>query len=199
MDHEEERNLVEATKKNPQAFGLIYDAYYRNIFGYIQRRTGSVLVAQEITSDVFCKALDNIGQYKWRGIPFGAWLYRIAAHEIADRYRKEHRKHKTMINLTNDDDDDSYVLRREACQAQDEMQKYDGYLDLHKALTQLPLKYQEVLTLRFFEGMQFKEIGIILGKPENSVKTITRRGLFRLKEVLEDKGAVGSKETINRR
>ncbi len=184
MNIEEEKRLVETMQSDAESFGKLFDAYYPQIFGYIQRRTADISITQEITSDVFCKALENIEHFEWRGIPFSSWLYRIAAHEIANFYRRDFRKKKHFIRLSNNDEDYSITLNTELINAQDEIRKYEGYLDIHQSISLLPLKYQEAITLRFFEGMQFKEMAAILGKPESSVKTLVHRGLERLKKIL---------------
>ena len=93
MDLEQEKGLVERARKDAEAFGELYDLYYPKVFGYILRRTASVEIAQDITSEVFFKVLKNPGQFCWRGIPFSSWLYRIATNEIASYFRKnKHRR-----------------------------------------------------------------------------------------------------------
>lgn len=88
MDLDQEKQLVERAKNDTEAFGELYDQYYSQIFGYILRRTASIGIAQDVTSEVFFKVLKNLGQFRWRGTPFSSWLYRIAAHEIANYFRK---------------------------------------------------------------------------------------------------------------
>jgi RNA polymerase sigma-70 factor (ECF subfamily) len=184
MDIDQERLLVEEAKVNREAFGLLYDAYYTKIFGYVQRRTADIPSAQEVTSNVFCHALENIDRYEWRGIPFSAWLYRIAANEIINHYRrKNNNNHHSNLYLGNDDDY-PIALKVELSQAQDEMKTFENYLDLHNGIYQLPVKYQEVIGLKFFEGMQFNEIAQIMQKSENTVKTLLYRGLARLRHIM---------------
>jgi len=88
MNLEQEGELVERAKSNSKAFGKLYDWYYVKIIGYVLKRTASIEVAQDVTSEVFFKALKNLGQFHWRGIPFSSWLYRIATHEITNHFRK---------------------------------------------------------------------------------------------------------------
>ena len=88
MNIEQERELVERAKNNAEAFGELYDRYYAQIFGYVLKRTASIEVAQDVTSEVFFKALKNLRQFRWRGVPFSSWLYRIATNENANHFRK---------------------------------------------------------------------------------------------------------------
>jgi RNA polymerase sigma-70 factor (ECF subfamily) len=88
MNVEQERELVERAKNNTEAFGELYDRYYSQIFGYVLKRTASIEVTQDVTSEVFFKALKNLRQFRWRGVPFSSWLYRIATNEIANYFTK---------------------------------------------------------------------------------------------------------------
>ena len=87
MDLEHEKELVFKAQTDADAFGLLYDEYYPKILGYVLRRTASAETARDITSEVFLKALQNIKNFQWRDIPFSAYLYRIAEHEISNGYR----------------------------------------------------------------------------------------------------------------
>ncbi len=199
MDIDQERLLVEEAKVNREAFGLLYDAYYAKIFGYVQRRTADVFKAQEITSDVFCRALENIKRYEWRGIPFSAWLYRIAANEIVNHYRRENRNNHHVNLYIRNDNDFPDPLKLELSQAQDEMKTFENYLDLYRGISRLPSKYQEVIMLKFFEELQFNEIAQIMQKSESTVKTQLYRGLERLKRILNKEMPHKSSNLTDRR
>jgi RNA polymerase sigma-70 factor (ECF subfamily) len=95
MDLGQEKALIERAKTDAQAFGVLYDEYYGKIFGYVLHRTAGVSSAQDITDEVFFKALKRISTFRWRGIPFSAWLYRIAEHEIANSY--SHNGHDRVL------------------------------------------------------------------------------------------------------
>jgi RNA polymerase sigma-70 factor (ECF subfamily) len=182
MDLEQQRILVRKSQEDINAFGELYDEYYPKIFNYVLRRTASIDIAQEVTSIVFFKALENIGRFEWRGVPFSAWLYRIASNEMANYHRgnghKEYRfdevsGHKTITVLS---------ASGEVVDVEAEMLRHEDFLALHEHISQLPLKYQEVITLRFFEDKQIGEIGEILRKPEGTVKSLLHRGLEKLRE-----------------
>lgn len=185
MDLEREKELVCRAKNDTQAFGELYNEYYSQIFGYVLRRTASIDVAQDITSEVFFKALKNIKQFQWRDIPFSAWLYRIASHEIANNFRKNKRRRVLAEEVANSANTSSISVEAEIAQAETELQKHEGFISIHKNISKLPIKYQEVITLRFFEKKQLKEIGTILGKREGTIKSLLHRGLERLRTLME--------------
>ncbi len=185
MDLSQERALVEKARTDPEAFGELYDQHYSRILGYVLRRTASVETAQDVTSEVFFKALDKLGQFRWRGVPFSAWLYRIAAREIATSFRKASRQQTVLHEyydstaLTDPSAEDEFV------RAEAELQRHREYLALHEDVAQLPPKYQEVISLRFFEGRQIREIGEILGKREGTVKSLLHRGIEKLRKRMQ--------------
>lgn len=176
MDLEQQKALVERAKTDAEAFGELYDEFYNPIFGYVLRRTARVDVAQDVTSKVFFKALKNLGQFRWRGVPFSSWLYRIASHEIANHFRKSKRRQVFLEKVENSVSIANPSTEAELLQVEAELKRHEEYLALHESISRLPLKYQEVVTLRFFEGKQLKEIGEILGKKEGTIKSLLHRG-----------------------
>ena len=185
MDLTQERALVERARTDPEAFGELYDEHYSRIFGYVLRRTASVETAQDVTSEVFFKALDKLGQFRWRGVPFSAWLYRIASHEIATSFRKGHRQQAVLREyydstaVTDPSAEDEFV------RAEAELQRHQEYAALQKHIAQLPARYQEVISLRFFEDKRISEIGEILGKRQGTVKSLLHRGIEKLRKRME--------------
>jgi RNA polymerase sigma-70 factor (ECF subfamily) len=186
MDLEQERQLVEKAKYNIDAFGTLYDIYYSGIFGYILHRTANVEDAQDITSQTFLKALNNIKQFKWRGISFSSWLYRIASNEIADQYRIRKKRHDCSREFFKLMDIKSSSVENDVIQAEEELKRHQDYLRVQAKIAGLPVKYQEVIALRFFENKDILEICEILGKPEGTVKSLLHRGLEKLRKALEE-------------
>src|SRR5260370_11931330 len=82
----EDRLLIEAAQRDLTRFGDLYDAYFDRVYAYVARRVGERTETEDLVSDVFHRALANLRRFEWRGAPFSAWLFRIAAHKIADRY-----------------------------------------------------------------------------------------------------------------
>jgi len=186
MDLEQQRILVERSREDVSAFGELYDEYYPRIINYTLRRTASIQIAQEVTSTVFFKALENIGRFKWRDIPFSAWLYRIASNEIANYYRGNGHKEYSLEHLSHSRVMAGSSIELEACDVEADLLRHEDFLALHRRIARLPLKYQEVITLRFFEDKQIHEIGEILGKPEGTVKSLLHRGLAKLREMMSE-------------
>lgn len=89
MDLSEEKEFVERARRDPDAFGKLYEQYYSQIFSYVLKRVANIEIAQDITSEIFFKALKNVGQFRWQDISFSFWLYRIATNEITDYFRKD--------------------------------------------------------------------------------------------------------------
>lgn len=178
-----EKELVKLAQKEPEVFSQLYEENYSKIFGYILKRTANLEVAQDITSETFFKVLKNIRKFKWKNIPFSAWLYRIASNEIANYFRKNKyqpvsfEKISEPISLSNP--------QIEIIEAEEELARQKEFLELHQKISKLPQSYQEVIALRFFEKKKIKEITEILGKKEGTVKSLLHRGIEKLKNLME--------------
>lgn len=182
MEEPEEKQLVEKAKSDPEAFTLLYERYYSPIFSYILKRTANVEIAEDITSVVFLKVLKNIWRFKWKGISFSSWIYKIATNEISNFYRKKRK----IISLNEIREIKSSTdPLGEVIKAQEELERNKEFLDLHKKISQLPIKYQEVIYLRYFENKKIKEICEILGKREGTVKSLLHRGIERLRKLFD--------------
>jgi len=176
VDIERERSLVEQAKSDVQAFGLLYDAYYSQIYAYCLKRTASVSSAQDVTSEVFFNALKSIRQFRWRGVPFSAWLYRIAMHEISNYYRANGHRQVSLEELANFD-----IPDEEQAEAQTKLEQQADFLAVRAVVARLPEKYREVVMLRFFDHLQLNQISQVLGKNEGTVKSLLHRGLEKLR------------------
>jgi RNA polymerase sigma-70 factor, ECF subfamily len=89
---QQERDLVEAVQKDPSRFADLYEQNFERVYAFIARRLGNREMAEDLTSEVFQEALANLNKFEWGGVPFAAWLYRIASNAIADRWRREARE-----------------------------------------------------------------------------------------------------------
>ena len=181
MDLSHEETLVEQAKSDMNAFGILYDAYYGKIFSYSLRRVADVPLAQDITSEVFLKALRGIARFKWQGLHFSAWLYRIAGNAIADSYRSQHRARVIDAELSHSLGDMTDAAEEEVVRLEKELREEETLIRMQQALSGLPAGYQEVITLRYFEKKPLKEISEILDKKEESVKTLLYRGIEKLR------------------
>jgi RNA polymerase sigma-70 factor (ECF subfamily) len=175
---EVERRLVEQAKTDPLAFGRLFDAYYNRILNYVLHRTADVYVAQELTSNVFYNAMKSLGKFRWRSVPFGAWLYRIATNEVNGHYRRRARSRTANIDHTLMDQlvDPTAGTDQDIITAQQAAADNKLFLELHAAIAGLSAEYQEVIVLHYFEKKSLEEIKLILGKPMGSVKSRLHRG-----------------------
>ena len=182
-ENQPDAGLLKDCQSDPNAFEKIFHKYHDQIFNYAVRRTCNVSLAQDVTANTFLKALNHIGNFKWKGISLSSWLYRIATNEINLHYRKSKRLTPLTFELSktliDESKADSVLLEIEEAMIQHE--KYKMACD---ALSKLKLKYQTVLTLRYFEDKSIKEISEILEISENTVKTHIRRGLMQLRKQL---------------
>jgi RNA polymerase sigma-70 factor, ECF subfamily len=166
MDLKQEQQLVERARSDVNTFGELYDRYYPQILGYVLKRTANIAAAQDVTSEVFFKALSNLHRFNWRGVPFSAWLYRIANNEVANHFRKNGHQQLELDKVTNSAAHAEPSCESELIAAESELKKHEDFLVLHANITRLPARYQEVIVLRFFENKKIREITEILGKQE---------------------------------
>lgn len=182
-EFEAERTIVELAKQNSAAFEHLFNKFFDKIFNYALRRTGDPHLADDITSSTFMKAFDQIENFKWRGISFSAWLYRIATNEINQLYRKSKRTIALSDDMKKNLADDRFTDTR-LLEIEELVAKNEQFRKVHAALSRLKPKYQAALTLRYFENKSIKEIAAILDLSENTVKTHIHRGLSKLRDYL---------------
>jgi RNA polymerase sigma-70 factor (ECF subfamily) len=164
----EERKLVEAAQADPARFLELYDRYFHRVWVYVIRRTGQRAEAEDITSEVFRRALENLRGYESRGVPFAAWLLRIAANLLADRFQRAGRESPDPPPESAEPD---AGLERRAM--------------LFQLVDRLPEAQRRVIELRYVEGRSLVEAAAELGKTEGAVKQLQRRALEQLRAELE--------------
>lgn len=169
-----EQAIVEAAKKDPRSFAVLYDKYYEQIFRFIYQRVDDKEGAFDGTQQVFMKALANLYKYEFRGVPFASWLYRIASSEVNNLYRTQ--KAQRTVNI---DSVGVFGIMEEIQES-----KIDQYHDRIVAIIAEQLQEDELqlIEMRFFEKRSFKEIGEILNITENNAKVKTYRVLDKLKK-----------------
>jgi RNA polymerase sigma-70 factor (ECF subfamily) len=177
----DEADLVHRAQADPEAFGTLYETHYQTVLNYLYRLTLSVALAEQLTSNTFFKALRGLPTYRPRPhVPFRSWLYRIATNEARMHWRA--RKGSRETPLPPDENDLSrLIFASTAAESPEEVQeKQRRFALIHRALARLSDPYQEVLTLRYFEGLALEEIAGVLEKPLGTVKSLVHRGLARL-------------------
>jgi RNA polymerase sigma-70 factor (ECF subfamily) len=185
MELPSERELVRRAVTDAAAFGELYDHYYPRILNYCVRRTGSVEAGHDLAAETFLKALKHLGSFRWLGIPFSSWLYRIGTNEVNAYFRRGKRRAVSLEALRDAGGFDPAAPdgpEAELAQAEEMLQKHQLFLHCQRLMAGLPLRYQEVLALRFLDGRPLKEISVILGKPEGTVKSLLHRGLEKLRQ-----------------
>ena len=167
----DERYLIDLAKKEPEAFGILFEQHYPAIFGYVLRRVGDWDAAKDITSEVFLKAFKNLWRYRWHGISFSAWLYRIATNEAGLYFRKNRRRPESLDRLLEEsgfEPVDPREMEADKLEAERVLRQADEFLLIRAKIVELPTKYQDVVTLRYFERKSIKEIAEILNKKEGN-------------------------------
>jgi RNA polymerase sigma-70 factor (ECF subfamily) len=165
---EAERTLVEAARSSPVAFGALYERYVDAIYAYAYHRIGDRTIAEDIVSETFHKALENMHGYEWRGVAFSAWLYRIASNAIAGRYRRE--------PVMGGEDDLELVPDSEP-HPEVALTTLERRADVLEAVRDLPDDQQQVVVLRFGQELRNKEIARIMQRSEGAVKALLHRAL----------------------
>ena len=184
-----EERLIKEIQQDPRKFAEIYEAFYKNIFGYVFRRTTDYDAAKDIAAETFLKAYTGIGKFQWRNISILYWLYRIATNEM-NRYfnsRKYVPESLSRIQEEYDVDITDYSnAETERIQMEEELERHQEFVKINDLLKTLDLKYQEVIALRFYEQKSLKEIAIILSKNEGTVKSLLSRGIEKLRRTLPE-------------
>ena len=178
LPHGDDRLLVEAAKKDPSRFAELYELNFARVYGYIARRVGDRDAAQDLTSDVFHKALASIHTFEWRGVPFAGWLLRMAANMIVDR-AKRGGKEVTGQDLPDLPD----LNKRPKLEEADESARIFGLVD------QLPKDQRRVIAMRFAEEKSIREIAQALGRTEGAIKQLQFRALQNLRARMEGANA----------
>ena len=188
MSEEEIRQEYEAidkAKKNPSAFGPLYEKYFARIFNFIYTQTDDEALTADLCSQTFLTALENVNKFQFRGVPISAWFYKIASNEVNRHYRK--LKSQKVYSLEE-------VRLRELFSREDEEYSEETLTKLLELMKELPSDMLEVLQLRFFEDKDFKEIAFILDITESGAKMRTYRALDRLRKEFNVKIKYDGKE-----
>jgi RNA polymerase sigma-70 factor (ECF subfamily) len=172
----DEQFLVEQAKLDKEAFGELYARYVDKIYSYVYYRTGNNQDAEDLTARVFFRAIQHIGNYQDQGVPFSAWLYRIAHNLLANWYRDQSRRQMLSLDsIAQWHVEDSPELATELLEDQ------EGLL---AAIQRLPADRQELLILKYVDRMSNSDIGEIMGRSEGAVKSLYHRTLLSLRDDL---------------
>jgi RNA polymerase sigma-70 factor (ECF subfamily) len=169
----DERLLVEAAQQDPARFADLYELNFERVYAYVCRRVGNRTETEDLTAEVFHQALANLKRFEWRGIPFAAWLFRIAANLISDRWQTSGREVS----------DDTQIEMAQVSPA--EIEEVERRATLFRLVDTLPAEQKRVIVLRFVEQKSIKEVSKEVGKTEGAVKQLQFRALTSLRARME--------------
>ncbi len=175
-----ERALIQQARQDPEAFGKLYQTYVKRIYNYHYRHTGNQIEAEDLTSRTFFRALRNIPYYKDRGIPFQAWLFRIAHNLVVNWYRDQSRHPTFSLEITHSN------LHAHRGDPQLNLLESEKQELLMRLIDGLPEVRKTLLLLKFVEQMSNVEIGEVLGKSEGAIKSLYHRTLLDLRQSIEE-------------
>ncbi len=178
---DDDQTLVSAARHDTDAAGRLYDKYYREVLGYIYHCTLDRTATEDLTSNVFLAAFRHLGRFRWRQVPFRAWLHRIATNEVRMYYRR--RKGIRIADLQMPHGGSAPSADRGPATVEE-------YCLLHQALQELRFKYRTVIVLRYFEDKTMAQIAEITGAREGTVKSQLHRGLAQLQGILSRWGVL---------
>lgn len=183
LPDDNEVDLINRARTDPEAFGQLYERYVERIYNYIYFRVGNVEDAEDLTAKVFMKALNAIGGYRHMGLPFSAWLYRIAHNQVANF----HRDHSRITEIPIDQ------LELPALSQKMTMPEINALHDqeaacLLRLVQDLPDDKRELVLLKVVHDLSNQEIGAILNRSESAIKSLYHRTLLELRESMRLQG-----------
>ncbi len=178
---EPEEDLVQRARSDPEAFAELYRRYVNSIHAFAYRRSRSVEVADEITSSTFERALRGLPSFEWRDGGFRAWLYRIAANELASYYRRAQRQRSDRGRQAVQQLHGSPTI-------EDAIPTADRGELVLAALGTLNARYQRVITLRYLAGLQPEDAAAAMGLSKATLAVVLHRALRALRRALEEQG-----------
>jgi RNA polymerase sigma-70 factor (ECF subfamily) len=179
---ETDAQLVKRAKRAPEAFGQLYERYVDRIYSYIYFRTGNTQDAEDLTAKTFHQALANIRRYNERGLPFAAWLYRIAHNLVANWHRDRSRKPQVSL-------DELWPVIAKGKSSPDSLAQQNSEEEaLRSAIKSLPADRQLLLVLKYGEGKSNQDIGKVLKRSEGAIKSLFHRTLEDLRLEMEKRG-----------
>jgi RNA polymerase sigma-70 factor (ECF subfamily) len=183
---EDDQTLARRAKTDRDAFGLLYERHVTAIYRYVYYRVGSMEDAEDLTARVFARALKHVHNYNDRGVPFTAWLYRIA-HNVVANFHRDNSRHPA-VPLDEVDELRSHAHESHDGDDGDQDQRIDSERErerLLQAIRLLPEERQHLIVLKFVEQMQNAEIGQIMNRSEGAIKSLYHRTLLQLREIMD--------------
>jgi len=165
-----ERRLIEASQKDPGRFAQLYERYFDRVYAFALTRTGDRTAAEDVTAETFRQAFQNLSRFQWRGVPFSAWLFRIAANMATDLRQQAVRQ--TGLNELSDVAAEPWEAR---------FIEVEERVQLFELVRRLPGDQRQVIVMRFAQESSIKEIAQAMGRSEGAVKQLQFRAFQRLR------------------
>lgn len=176
---QEEESLVKRAQENDQdAFAELYERYFDRIFRYIALKIGDRHEAEDMTQQVFLKALKSISSFKWQDVPFSAWLYRIAHNQVVDHLRQKTRRPTTQLEEALEQFSDESDNPQKSTELRIDIE------NLMQAIKKLTPSQREVIALRFSSELPIAEVARIMGKSEGAVKAMQHSAVLALRRIM---------------
>jgi RNA polymerase sigma-70 factor (ECF subfamily) len=183
---QEEESLVrQAIQGDQMAFSRLYEEYFDKIYRYVAVRIGDRAEAEDMTQQVFLKAVQSVTSFKWRGVPFSAWLFRIAHNQVVDYLRKRKKRPATLFDESLVSSDSNPVLMAE---------RSLDIEQLKSATKRLTEAQCEVISLRFAGGLSVAQVAETMGRSQGAVKALQHSAIVALRKIL----LAGSDEEVQR-
>lgn len=169
----------QAQQGDASSFGRLYERYFEKVYSYLSFKLGNPTEAEDLAGQVFLKALESLGGYKWTGVPFQAWLFRIAHNQMVDALRRRARRPSGSLDEARTVEDERPDADPEAMLAQ--ALTREGLVAAVDRLTELQ---RQVISLKFAGGLTNAEVAQLMGKSEGAVKALQHAALVSLQRQL---------------
>ena len=172
---EAERRLVEASQRHPRHFAQLYDRYFDRVYAFALARTSDRTMAEDVTAETFRQAFENLSRFEWRGVPFSAWLFRIAANAAADQAKRASKEVELL---------DAGAYHDESWEGR--LIEVETKARLFELVRRLPKNQQAVIVMRFGEEKSISEIAQSMERSEGAVKLLQHRAMQTLRKWVGD-------------
>lgn len=167
---EAERRLIEASQRQPHRFAKLYEQYFDRVYAFALTRTRDRAAAEDVTAETFHQALENLPRFEWRGVPFSAWLFRIAANAATDYFKRSARE--AVADDLPEAADESWEAR---------LIEVETRARLFEMVQRLPKDQRKVLTMRFGQEQSIRDVAAAMGRSEGAVKLLQHRAMETLR------------------
>lgn len=175
---EAERRLIEASKRQPRRFVQLYERYFDRVYAFALTRTRDRAAAEDLTAETFRVAFENLSRFEWRGVPFSAWLFRIAANAATDQARLASRTEGLS---------ETGVIKEESWEGR--LIEVETRARLFELVGRLPEDQRRVIVMRFGQEKSIREIAGALNRTEGAVKLLQHRAMQKLRAWVGDENA----------